>query len=168
MVDEADAALREARKSLEATQTRLDFPCHITEAEGRLHLARGRPLETRQAARMLTAMAEANDMRHWSVPAMLLEADALRGLDAADAAAQRYEEAAREADRVGRPPMTWRALAGLAEARRQLGRLEAVTETAERAVQIVERLAATLDDERLRAIFMQSERVQRIMTLAGG
>ena len=168
MVDEADAALREARKSLEATQTRVDFPCHITEAEGRLNLAKGRPLDAWQAARALTALAEDHDMRHWSVPAMLLEADALLALDAADKAAQRYEEATREAERVGRPPMTWRALAGLAEARRRLGRSEAATEAAERATQIVERLAATLDDERLRATFVQSERVQEVKTLAGG
>jgi hypothetical protein len=62
----------------------------------------------------------------------------------------------------------WRALAGLAGAQRALGQEEESAANARRAREIVGRLAATVPDERLRAMLLQSAKVQRVLTLAGG
>ena len=167
-IDDAGAALAEAGESLDGMQTRVDFPLDIAEATGRLHLAKGRPEDARLVAQSLFAAAEQSAMRHWCVPAILLEADALVQLHRGEEALRRYEDAARESERLERPPTLWRALAGLAEAQRLLGRSDAATETARRAATIIDRLAATVTDERLRATFVQSDRVQRVMALAGG
>ncbi len=78
-----------------------------------------------------------------------------------------YVAAADEAERLGRMPVLWHALAGLAEAQRSMGKSDQAAECAGRARQIIERLAATVPDERLRATFLQSSKVQRVMSLAG-
>jgi len=166
-ISDAEVAFREAGESLESTQTRMEFPLDLAEAEGRLHLARGHPDEARRAAQTLAQMAADSGIRHWSVPALLLDADALVVMNRQDEALAQYAAAAQESERVGRLPALWRALAGLAQAQNVRGVPQAA-ETARRACEIVDRLAASLTDERLRAVFMQSERVQRAMTLAGG
>ena len=65
------------------------------------------------------------------------------------------------------PPWRWRALAGLAEAQHAVGDRDEGTASARAGQDIIERLAATVPDERLRATFLQSARVQRVLTLAG-
>ncbi len=48
-----------------------------------------------------------------------------------------------------------------------LGRSGEAASTAGRAREIINRLAATVPDERLRAVFLQSPKVQRVAALAG-
>lgn len=164
--DEAEAHIRETHQAFKETQTRMDFLMEVTDAEGRLRLAQGRPAEARAAAATLLAMADADGVLHWQVPALLLEADAALAMGDPSGAVPVYEMAVREAERSGRLPALWRALAGLAEARHILGQADAASTTARHAREIIERLAVAVPDERLRATFLQSAKVQRVFTLA--
>jgi class 3 adenylate cyclase/tetratricopeptide (TPR) repeat protein len=157
----------EARRALEETQARLDFPQEVTHAEGRILLTLGSAADALDRARALSNMVAATGTLDWRVPALLLWADATTALGDPEAAVPKYVEAAEDAERLGRLPARWRALAGLAEAQRALGRSDDATASARRAREIIERLAATVPDERLRAIFLQSSKVQRVVALAG-
>ncbi len=119
------------------------------------------------AARTLVEMTGGTGTLHWRVPALLLLADASAALPDLTAAVSSYEAAAQEAERLGRTPVLWRALAGLAEILRALGQPDEATTKAQRAREIVDHLAATVPDERLRATFLQSTKVQRVMLMAG-
>ncbi len=55
----------------------------------------------------------------------------------------------------------------LAEAQRALGQAQGSAASAARAREIIDRLAATVPDKRLRATFLQSAKVQRVAALAG-
>ena len=68
--------------------------------------------------------------------------------------------------RSGRQPILWRSLAGWAEVASHLGDTEGARAAALRAREAVERIAAGIADERLRATFLQSARVQRLSVLA--
>ena len=165
--DDAVAYIREAREELARSQTRVDFPEDVTHAEGQVLLAQGKTAEAATAGRGLLEMVEASWNLHWRVPALLLIADSAVSLGDWKEAAQTYAQAAEEADRLGRLPALWRALAGLAEAQRALRQPDAAAASARRAREIIDRLAATVPDERLRATFLQSARVQRVTALAG-
>ena len=54
------------------------------------------------------------------------------------------------------------------KAQRVLGRPQESEASAGRARGIIDRLAATVPDERLRAVFLQSAKVQRVLVLAEG
>ncbi len=181
--DEADAHIREAWRLLNEEETREYFPldvteaeervriargqAEVTEAEGRVRIARGQAKEAQEAAKRLADMVAVNQLNHWHIPALLLEAEArMAGADPIGAATL-FAAASDEAARIGRPPAQWRALAGLAEAQRALGQTEASVASARRAREIIDRLAASVPDERLRATFMQSSRVQRVAALVG-
>jgi hypothetical protein len=112
-------------------------------------------------------MVATDGVEHWRAPALLLEADAALAMGEHGAAATLYEAAIQEATHRGHLPIQWRALAGLAEAQRASGHPDATAASARRAKEIIERLAATVPDERLRATFLQSQRVQRVVALAG-
>ncbi len=165
--DDAQAYVRDARRAVTEGPTRGDFPEEVAHAEGRVLLALGRPADARAAGLALADLVSTTGRRHWRVPAMLLQADAAAGLgDAAEAAAL-YGGAAEEAGRLGRLPGLWRALAGLAEARQAMGCGPDAAASARRAREIIDRLAATIPDEGLRATLLQSARAQRVAALAG-
>ncbi len=166
-MEESEAFLEEARRLLDESQTREDFPLEAQEAEGRLRLAQDRPAEARALARRLAEMVAADGVEHWRAPALLLEADAALAMGEAEAAATSYEAAIHDAEHRGRLPVKWRALAGLAEAQRASDHPDAAAASARRARESIDRLAATVPDERLRATFLQSQKVQRVVALAG-
>ena len=157
----------EAGRALKETQARMDFPQEVMHAEGRVLLTLGNAADALDRARALSNMVAATGTLHWRVPALLLWADATTALGDPEAAVPKYVEAAEEAERLGRLPARWRALAGLAEAQRALGRSDDAAASARRAREIIDRLAATVPDERLLAIFLQSSKVQRVVALAG-
>ena len=164
--DEALERIKEAQQALVGGQ-RLDQRLEVAHAEGRVLLTVGQAAAALDAATALADLAAATGARHYRVPALLLAADATAALGDAEAAAQSYSVAAEEAERMGRTPAMWRALAGLAEAQSVLGRSQESTASARRASESIDRLAATVPDERLRAIFLQSPKVQRVLVLAG-
>jgi class 3 adenylate cyclase/tetratricopeptide (TPR) repeat protein len=165
-LEEAERYLEEARLALDQSETRLDFPEEVAYAEGRLLLASGHPARAQDAAERLAELA-VGETRHWQVPALLLWADAASALGDHPAATARYLEAVEQVEQREQLPALWRALAGLAEVQRALGRSDDTAASARRAREIIERLAATVPDERLRAIFLQSSKVQRVVALAG-
>ncbi len=167
-LNEAETRIGEAQRALEGSRVILDFPQEITHAEGQVLLAAGRAADARRASKALVELASANGtIRHWRVPALLLEADAAAALDDGQAATSIYTEAIEEATRAGLLPLLWRALAGLAEVQRARGQHDDAAGTARQARDIIERLVATVSDERLRATFQQSAKVQQVMSLAG-
>ncbi len=166
-LDDAEAYIEEAQRALAEGPNRADFLQEVTHAEGRVLLALGRTAEARDTATILSEMVAATGTLHWRVSALLLRADATLALGDAEGAAPAYAAAAEEAERQGRPPALWRALAGLAEMQRMLGQVQESVASAGRAREIIERLAASVPDERLRAAFLQSTKVQRVVTLAG-
>ncbi|MGQ0568714.1 MAG: hypothetical protein ACT4P5_04160 [Armatimonadota bacterium] len=165
---EADAHIREAWRLLNKEEvTREYFRLEVTEAEGRIQIARGQAKEAQEIAKRLADMVAANQLNYWHVPALLLEAEArLAGADPIGASTL-FGAASDEAVRTGRVPALWRALAGLAEAQHALGQTEAAAASARRAREIIDRLAASVPDEHLRATFVQSSRVRRVVALAG-
>ncbi len=165
--EEAETHLRDARRALQQTQTHLDFDQTITHAAGKILLALGRPMEALQAADRLTDLVAGTGTLHWRVPSLLLRADAAAALGESQAALSTYRRAAEEAERAGLLPAMWRALVGRAEMQRATGDAPGATASAVRAREIIERLAATVPDERLRAVFLQSAKVQRVAALAG-
>ena len=165
--DQAHARIEEARRSLRVGQSAADYAHDLAHTGARVLLALGRRAEAREAAKVLLEEVAASDNQHWRTPAMLLLADATFALGDQAAAVQVYEAVVEEAQGLGRTPVLWRALAGLAEAQRALGQAEESASSARRAREIIDRLAATVPDERLRATFLQSTKVQRVAALAG-
>jgi class 3 adenylate cyclase/tetratricopeptide (TPR) repeat protein len=166
-IDEAQRHLAQARQVLAAFGPRIDTAQEVAYAEGLLSLAGGRPAEALRFAQALAALGEPAAPPHWRVPALLLEAEAAAALKDRTTAISLYLQTAEEAERSGQLPLLWRALAGLAEVQRDAGTPSDAVATARRARETIERLAATLADERLRAVFLQSPRVQRVVALAG-
>lgn len=163
---EAQAILEEAERALGATQVRLDV-LELTLARGRVQLAAGYAEAAASTGRELAESAATVGALQWFVPGMLLTAEATFALGDAEAAGEAFARAAQEAERSGRQPALWRALAGLAEAQRSLGLLEPAAQSAGRAQVVIDRLAATITEESLRATYLQSARVQRVAALAG-
>jgi tetratricopeptide (TPR) repeat protein len=159
--------IEQARRALAEGLNCADFAQEVTHAEGRVLLALGKAKQAQEIADSLVEMAVTTNTLHWRIPAMLLRADATVALGDPAAAVPTYEAAAEEAARLGRTPALWRALAGLAETQAVLDRTQESAARAGWASEIIDRLAATLSDERLRAIFLRSIKVQRVAVLAG-
>ena len=140
----------------------------LTHAHGTVLLALGRPAAAREIAAALGEQAAVTGVQRYRMPALLLSAAATAALGDAEAAAEAYSLAAKEADGMGRMALLWRALAGLAEMQRVTGRTQESAASARRAWEIINRLVATVPDERLRTVFLQSATAQRVLTLAGG
>ena len=164
---EAQSYVEEARRALAEGPNRFDLPQEVTHAEGRVLLTLGKAEPARETAKVLTEMAVATGTPHWRVPGMLLWADSAAALGDLRAAAPIYQAAADEAERLGRTPARWRALAGLAEIQRALGLVQESAASARLAWEIINRLAATVPDEQQRAMFLQSAKIQRVAALTG-
>jgi hypothetical protein len=158
--------LAEGRADLARTPTRVYFPQELLYAEGHLALARGDSAAAAEAARQLAALVKDTGTAQWSPLARLLDADVAWSATRAHAA-DLYAEVDREAERLGRLPLRWRALAARAEVEDALGRRLAARENARVAKEIIDRIAAGVADEPLRTTFLQSRRVQRVTVLAG-
>jgi tetratricopeptide (TPR) repeat protein len=167
-LSEAETRIAEARRALDGARVTVDFAQEILHAQGRVLLAAGKAAEARHASKSLLKLADlTRTSGHWRIPALLLEADAATSMGEGEVATSIYMRTIEEATRVGRMPSLWRALAGLAEVQRMRGQPDAAASTARQAREIIDRLAASVSDERLRATFLQSAKVQQVMSLAG-
>ena len=163
--DEARGYLAEAHEEMARTEARASFVQELTHAEGRVALAHGDASGARAAGERLLDILAGSGTLHWQAIAYLLLADA--AWQAGDEeAGDLYRAAEREAVRNGRQPTLWRSLAGWAEVASHVGDTEGARAAALRAKDVVERIAAGVADERLRATFLQSARVQRLNVLA--
>jgi tetratricopeptide (TPR) repeat protein len=167
-LDDAEVQIQQARQVLSRSQERLDFPQEVAYAEGQVFLAMGKAPEALETAKNLAEMAEATGTSlNWRAPARMLWAAAAAALGDLEGAVSTYVGAAEEAERLRRLPLLWRTLAGLAEVQHALGKSDHAAASARQAREIIDRLGATVPDERLRATFLQSSRVQRVMSLTG-
>jgi tetratricopeptide (TPR) repeat protein len=164
---EAQAHIEEARRSLRPEQARAEYAHDLAHTEGRALLALRRPAEAVAAATVLMARIGASDDLHWRLPTMLLLADATSARGDPVTAVQMYETIAEEAHAARRTPVLWRALANQAESQRAVGQTEASVASARRALELINHLAATAPDGRLRTTFLQSAKAQRVAGLAG-
>ncbi len=166
-LDEAQAHVKNAHRLLRETQTLLAFPQEVTYAEGQVFLARGQAAEARGAGQALAELVADTGTVHWHILALLLQGDAAMAQGEHEPALRLYRAAAEEAEVLARLPALWRALTGVAEAHRARGVEGEAQAAAARARDVIDRLAATVPDERLRAVFLQSPKVQRVVALAG-
>jgi class 3 adenylate cyclase/tetratricopeptide (TPR) repeat protein len=166
-LDEAKTFLTSARRAIEQSQTRVTFLEELTRAEARLALASGTPDRALEAAHTLLELLKKSDSQYYRIPALLLKAEAEMALGNLNSAAEVYAAVVEHAETSKRLPDLWRALAGLAETLVLLGRRDDASSAARRAREVVERLAKAVADERLRATFLQSVRVQRVTSLIG-
>ena len=164
--DDARSYIEQARRALAEGTNRADFPQEVAHAQGRVLLALGQAEVAQAMADSLLKMAVAAGTGHWRIQAMLLKAEATAALGDPTAALPVLRTAAEEAERLGRMPAVWRALAGLADAQQVLGQAQESAASARRAREIIDRLAATVPDERLRAVFLQSARVEHVVAMA--
>jgi class 3 adenylate cyclase/tetratricopeptide (TPR) repeat protein len=163
--DEAQALTDEARRVLGDRPSRADYPQQMAYVQSRVLLALGRADDARRRARALVDEATATGTLHWRIPAMLLLAESTAFLGEHREAASLYDTAAKEAELHGCSPLHWRALAGLAETQLAVHQPDAAVATALQAQTITNRLAASVPDESLRAAFLASAKVQRIVTI---
>ena len=165
-LDDGERYLALAREDLARTQTRSYIPQELLYVEGRLALARGNPTAAGDAARKLATLVADTGTVRWGPLVRLLEAGVARSHGSARAV-ELYAEVAGEAQRVGRLPLQWRALAARADIENTLGHPAEARESARNAKEIIDRIAAGVADEPLRATFLQSRRVQHVAALAG-
>ncbi|MGH2395821.1 MAG: ATP-binding protein [bacterium] len=167
LLEEAARHIEEARQALTAFGPIMDSAQEVAYAEGRVLLSSGRPADALLVAQRLGELAASSGTPDWRGLALFLEAEAAAALGDGAAALSLHLRVAAEAERMGRLPLLWRTLAGLAELDQRLGSPPETTGAARRAKEIIDRLAATVLDERLRSVFLQSAPVQRVVALAG-
>jgi tetratricopeptide (TPR) repeat protein len=165
-LDDALTLQAQARRVVEEGQMQVETE-EVTATDCRLALQRGDAAGALESVSHLLAHIDEHGTRHWRPPALLLRAECLAGLGRREAATRAFQDAVEDAERIGAAPVLWRALAGLAEQQRAADDLQASVESARQGHAVVERLAASVPDEGLRATFLQSQRVQRLVTLAG-
>jgi len=106
------------------------------------------------------------DVRPYDAAALLLKGSSLRELGKSDHAERVLREARQAADALGFAPILWRidiALGGIAA---DTGDTARAAELRGQAWTIVDHLAATIDDEQLRARFLALPEVRAVF--AGG
>jgi tetratricopeptide (TPR) repeat protein len=143
------------------------YNIRLQEGQAEYWLARENPERAEEYARRLLETAARHDARkHVAVAHRLLaEVATARGdwplaeteLDLALDVLRRYPA----------PLAAWRTHAVLGRLRRQLGDSQAAREAFAEAAAIVGRVAATVDDERLRATFLRSAAVRQVVEGAG-
>jgi tetratricopeptide (TPR) repeat protein len=165
--EDARTYVEQAQLALDKTKSVLDYPQQVTHARARVCLALGHEAEGDEVIHELSCIVTSSGTKLWRIPALLLDAEAPAAWGDAAVAVAKYGLVIQEAERWEHLPMIWRSLAGLAEAHQRLGEYAEAAAAARRAREIIDRLAATIPDERLRSTFLQSARVQRITALIG-
>src|SRR4051812_15210905 len=134
--------------------------------KGRLAAIRGDHAQAVEVADRLLAWLRPLEVKPYDPTALLLKGTSLIALGRLDEAARALQEGHDKAERLGFAPITWQidmALSGLAA---DAGHAARATELRERAGSIVASLAATIDDEALRASFLRLPEVEA--ATAGG
>jgi hypothetical protein len=102
------------------------------------------------------------EVRPYDADALLLKGSSLTALGRTDEAERVLLEGRDEAEKLGFAPITWRIDVALYDIASAAGDQERAAEFRERAKAIVERLAATIDEEPLRATFLASPDVRAV------
>lgn len=156
---------QEVEKALDRVQVsryRVINRYHLVCAE--LALAQGEADAALQSTAEASSLAQANGMTKNSAKSLLLAGQALLRLGRLQEAAQHLEEAVALADSIEHGSLRWKTRLRLAEACVLLGRPNA--ELLQQALELVTRLAGSLDDEALRAAFLASPLVVELRSNA--
>jgi len=135
---------------------------HLVCAE--LALAQGDAAAALQSTAEAASLAQAKGMTKNSAKSLLLAGQALLRLGRTYEAAQRLEQAVTLADSIAHGSLRWKTRLRLAEAYVLLGRPN--VELLHQALELVTRLAGSLDDEPLRAAFLASPLVVELRSNA--
>jgi class 3 adenylate cyclase/tetratricopeptide (TPR) repeat protein len=130
--------------------TRWRYGMHLADAEARLALAQGNGETTLLCCDDELAAARHHRSRKVEARALELRGRALLAMDARDEAEPTLAAALEVARAIGHPPVTWRALAGLAEIERRRGRASAAQRLAAEAQSCVASAVGSLSDPGLR------------------
>jgi class 3 adenylate cyclase/tetratricopeptide (TPR) repeat protein len=169
--DEAEAQFRIVERTVRRPRPQdrwmlWRYAQHLFHSYGELWLARGDPARALAYADDCLRLAEPTESKKNVVKARRLRGQALLTQGKPAAAASEVATALRVAREVGNPPQLWKTLAALGELRRAQGRAGEAREAYGEALGVIERVAAGLTDEALRATFLASPRVQAIRQLA--
>ena len=140
---------------------------HLFHSYGELWLARGDLERAFAYAGECLALAESSDSKKNIVKARRLRGQVLLAQGKRAEAAQEIEAALTVARQVGNPPQLWKTLAALGDLLQAQGRGDEAGQAYREALQIIESVAAALDDPSLRDTFLASDHVDRIRQQAG-
>jgi class 3 adenylate cyclase/tetratricopeptide (TPR) repeat protein len=129
---------------------------------GQLWLERGDPARAIGYAEECLAMAEETGSRKHVAMARRLKGRALLAQGKLDPAEPELIAALKLTEEVGNPPQIWKSHAALGDLRAAQGRADQARQAYHDAVAVIDRVAAGLTDESLRATFLASDHVQRI------
>ena len=132
------------------------FERQASRVWGELALAQGESAVALHIAEQLITSAPGNEQNQ-AIPHLLaLKGESLLALKRPEEAAQTLEEARRGAEQRHAPSILWRILRALGRAYHLLKREEQAQQARSEARQIIERLAATIDDPGLREHFLRA------------
>jgi len=130
--------------------------------KGRLAAIRGDHEAAIEVADHVLAWLRPLEVRPYESDALLLKGTSLAAFGRHDEAESALLEGRDAAEQLGFAPMTWQIDLALSRVVADAGDPTRAAELRERAKAIVERLAATIDDELLRATFLASPDVQAV------
>ena len=160
-VDLAAATLEPFRVTLASPGDpwmRWRYGIHVLDGLGNVALARRDPESALRHADEALAGARRHGAQKLEARALALRGRALLEIDRRDDAQTALREAITIGERIGYPPVRWRALRLLAEAARRDGRRDDAAAHTAHAQQIVDALLASLPDAELRALLAASAR----------
>jgi tetratricopeptide (TPR) repeat protein len=135
---------------------------HFFHSFGELWLARGDATQALSLADECIELAERTGRKKNIVKGRRLRGEALMVLGDAAQAREEFDAALAIARPLGNPPQLWKTLVALGDLRVACGERTQARAAYEEAVEVIDGVAAALDDADLRDTFVQSPHVQSI------
>lgn len=139
---------------------------HLLHSYGELRLERGQPEQALHYADDCLSRAQATAGPKYVVKARRLKSQALITLGGLGDAEEELLLALDVAKQLGNPPQLWKTHAGIGVLYRAQGRMDAARQAYLEAFSVIERVADSLTDTRLRGTFLRSRLVQSIRRAA--
>jgi class 3 adenylate cyclase/tetratricopeptide (TPR) repeat protein len=160
--DEAEAAVEESTSGRLPGLLAFSAAANAQIQRGRIAAIRGDHTKAVEIADHVLGWLRPLEVRPYDADALLLKGSSLTALGRTDEAERVLLEGRDEAEKLGFAPITWRIDVALYDIASAAGDQERAAEFRERAKAIVERLAATIDEEPLRATFLASPDVRAV------
>ena len=161
--DEAEAAVEESTSGRLPGLLAFSAAANAQIQRGRLAAIQGDHAKAVEVADQVLAWLRPLEVRPYDADALLLKGNSLTALGRTDEAERVLLEGRDEAEKLGFAPIVWRidmALCDIASAAGDRGRS---VELRDRARRVIERLAASIDEEDLRASFLASPDVRAVV-----
>ncbi len=139
---------------------------HLFHTYGELWLVRGDAERALEFAGECLMLAEQSDSRKNIVKARRLRAQALMGQGRLAEAETEINSAIGIANEVGNPPQLWKTYVALGDLRKAQDRAGEARDAYQRALEVIDGVAAGLDDGAMREMFLSSPHVMGIRQAA--